>query len=39
MLPMRSGISERPTHDEIRHGTTALSAALEVATGTVTDVG
>jgi hypothetical protein len=36
---MRSGISERPTHDEIRHGTTALSAALEVATGTVTDVG
>ena len=31
--------SERPTHDDIRHGTTALSAALEVATGTVTDVG
>jgi transposase len=37
VLPMRSGIPERHTHDYIRHGTTALFAALEVATGTVTD--
>ena len=37
MLPMRPGIPERHTHDDIRHGTTALFAALEVATGTVTD--
>ena len=35
--PMRPGIPERHTHDYIRHGTTALSAALEVTTGTVTD--
>ena len=37
VLPLRPGIPERHTHDYIRHGTTALSAALEVATGTVTD--
>jgi transposase len=37
VLPMRPGIPERHTHDYIRHGTTALFAALEVATGTVTD--
>jgi transposase len=37
VLPMRPGIPERRTHDYIRHGTTALFAALEVATGTVTD--
>ena len=35
--PMRPGIPQRHTHDYIRHGTTALFAALEVATGTVTD--
>jgi transposase len=37
VLPVRPGIPERHTHDYIRHGTTALFAALEVATGTVTD--
>ena len=37
VLPMRPGIPERHTHDYTRHGTTALFAALEVATGTVTD--
>ncbi len=37
VLPMRPGIPERHTHDYVRHGTTALFAALEVATGTVTD--
>ena len=35
--PMRPGIPGRHTHDYVRHGTTALFAALEVATGTVTD--
>jgi transposase len=35
--PMRPGIPGRHTHDYIRHGTTALFAALEVAAGTVTD--
>jgi len=37
VLPMRPGIPERRTHDYIRHGTTTLFAALEIATGTVTD--
>ena len=37
VLPMRPGIPERRTCDYIRHGTTALFAALEVATGQVTD--
>jgi transposase len=37
VLPMRPGIPERQTHDYIRHGTTTLFAALETATGTVTD--
>ena len=37
VLPMRPGIPERHTHDHVRHGTTASFAALEVATGTVTD--
>ena len=32
-----SGIPERQTHDYARHGVTCLFAALEVATGTVTD--
>jgi transposase len=36
ILPMRSGIPERQTHDYARHGVTTLFAALEVATGTVT---
>jgi transposase len=37
VLPMRPGIPERQTHDYVRHGTTTLFAALEIATGTVTD--
>jgi transposase len=37
ILPMRPGIPERQTHDYARHGVTCLFAALEVATGTVTD--
>lgn len=37
MLPMRPGIPERQTHDYRRHGTTTLFAALEVATGKVTN--
>jgi transposase len=35
-LPMQPGLAERRTHDYVRHGTTTLFAALEVATGTVT---
>jgi transposase len=37
ILPVRPGLPERATHDYVRHGTTTLFAALEVATGTVTD--
>ena len=37
MLPLRPGIPEKRTHDYVRHGTTTLFAALEVATGKVTD--
>ena len=33
-LPMRLGLPEKQTHDYIRHGTTTLFAALEIATGT-----
>ena len=36
-LPLRPGSPERRTHDYVRHGTTTLFAALEVATGKVTD--
>jgi transposase len=36
MLPMQPGRPERHTHDYVRHGTTTLFAALEVATGAVT---
>jgi transposase len=35
--PLASGRVERRTHDYRRHGTTTLFAALEVATGQVTD--
>jgi transposase len=35
--PMAPGRVERRTHDYVRHGTTTLFAALEVATGRVTD--
>src|SRR4249919_3105557 len=37
ILALRPGIPEKQTHDYIRHGTTTLFAALEVATGQVTD--
>jgi transposase len=37
ILPLRPGLPERATHDYVRHGTTTLFAALEVATGKVTD--
>src|ERR671922_2439193 len=36
MLPLRPGLAERRTHDYVRHGTTTLFAALEVATGKIT---
>ena len=37
ILPLRPGLAERQTHDYVRHGTTTLFAALEIATGTVTE--
>lgn len=37
ILPLRPGLPEKATHDYRRHGTTTLFAALEVATGKVTD--
>jgi transposase len=36
ILPLRPGLPERRTHDYVRHGTTTLFAALEVATGKIT---
>jgi transposase len=36
VLPMQPGHAEQRTHDYVRHGTTTLFAALEVATGKVT---
>jgi len=36
LLPMRAGSPEQRTHDYLRHGTTTLFAALEIATGKVT---
>jgi transposase len=38
LLPMRAGSPEQRTHDYVRHGTTTLFAALEIATGKVTGV-
>jgi transposase len=35
ILPMTPGQAERGTHDYVRHGTTSLFAALNVATGEV----
>jgi transposase len=35
-LPMQPGHAEQRTHDYVRHGTTTLFAALEIATGQVT---
>src|SRR5947208_2591581 len=37
ILPIRPGLPERATHDYLRHGTATLFAALEVATGRVTE--
>ena len=36
LLPMREGSCEKRTPDYVRHGTSTLFAALEIATGTVT---
>ena len=35
LLPMRPGQVERRTHDYVRHGTSSLFAALDIATGKV----
>jgi hypothetical protein len=37
ILPPRPGLPEKATHDYRHNGTTTLVAALEVATGKVTD--
>ena len=37
ILPLRPGIPAKQTSDYVRHGTTTLFAALEVATGRVVD--
>ena len=36
MLPMRTGSTEKRSHDYVRHGTSTLFAALDIATGKVT---
>ena len=36
ILPLRPGVPERRTHDDVRHGVTSLFAALNAATGLVT---
>jgi transposase len=36
VLPLQPGHAEQRTHDYVRHGTTTLFAALEIATGKVT---
>jgi len=33
ILPIRPHLREKATHDYVRHGTTTLFAALEIATG------
>ena len=35
VLPLRPGVPARQTHDYVRHGTTSLFAALDIATGKV----
>jgi transposase len=35
ILPLMPGVAERRTHDYMRHGTTTLFAALDIATGKV----
>jgi len=37
MLPLGLGYAEGVTHDYIRHGTTTLFAALDIASGTIID--
>jgi transposase len=37
ILPLKEGQAEKQSHDYRRHGTTTLFAALEIATGKVTD--
>ena len=37
VLPILPGVPQKQTHDYVRHGTTTLFAALEVATGKVVD--
>ena len=37
ILPIRPSLPEKRSHDYVRHGTTTLFAALNVATGQVTD--
>jgi transposase len=37
ILPVRPGLPEKATHDYKRNGTTTLFAALQVATGQITD--
>jgi transposase len=39
LLPLRPGQGERRTHDDARHGTTSLVAALDLQTGRVTGEG
>ena len=39
ILPLQPGLPERRSHDYVRHGTTTLFAALEIATGKVTASG
>ena len=39
LLPMRPGIPAGQTHHYIRHGTTSLFAALDVATGQIVGSG
>ncbi|MDM5179115.1 IS630 family transposase [Massilia sp. DJPM01] len=36
ILPLAPGVAERRTHDDERHGTATLFAALDIATGKVT---
>ena len=36
-LPMKPGKAARMTHDSKRSGTTSLSAALEIASGEITE--
>jgi hypothetical protein len=37
ILPLRPALPEKATHDDKRNGTTTLFAALQIATGTITD--